>query len=905
MHAIALITLLYTALLAAPVRAEALGGISSIDAGYGHTCALDSPGNVICWGRNHEGQLGDGTQVERRTAGSPVVVGSKVQAIALGAYHTCALTITATVRCWGSNLGGQVNPSTRETIIYQLTAVDVPGLDPVVRAVSAGFNHSCAITATTTVKCWGTNDFGQLGDGTTSRRDAPVEVSGLGAGIVAVSAAVGHTCALTAAGAVKCWGYNATGQLGNGSATGSLLPVQVVGLDRGVTAVSAGDGRTCARTATSNVKCWGLGLGSGPIDIPFGSGLASVDLGTSGFAQGSTLTCTLSMTGDVSCTGPNDRGQLGVNFAISSVGWPVRLPAAASAIAVGGTHACALLVTGAVACWGDNSQGARGDGQTNMQAIPTPAFGISGRAVSVSAGMWHTCVVGDGGRASCSGRNSGSELGWAPTFQWASQTGIGGLSGGVKAIAAGNGFSCALIDGGVKCWGSSPGAVGDGGAPGIRSTPSRVANLPLDIKAIAAGGSHACALTAGGAMACWGSNSSGQLGDGSNNTHNAPIFVTGLSSDVTAMALGSEHSCAVLTTGALRCWGLNRNGQVGDGTTANTTVPKEVIPSGVKAAAAGDSHTCVVMNSGGVRCWGDNTYGQVGTGTPPALTTAGDVPVREPAIAISAGGTRTCVIIASLGAQCWGGAIYGAYIPDMFNGVRRTPLDVVGLVEPLASISVSATHFCAITTAGSLLCWGNNLYGEIGNNTAQYLAQWRYVMVDPFPYAVEFRHVPSDRYFISADEQEIFAIDNGAAGPGWARTGGFFAIGGDTPVCRFYGSVRPGPNSHFFALDGFECAALRAMQFAADDPRRAIVPSWNFESYAFRATASPASIVGTCPVQTVPVFRAYNRGDVRGLDSNHRLTTSRAAIDEVVARGWVDEGVAMCVPMLPFVIARP
>src|SRR4051812_9152307 len=100
MHAIALITLLCTALLAAPVRADTLGGITSIDAGYGHTCALDSSGNVICWGRNHEGQLGDGTQVERRTAGSPVVVGRRVQAIALGAYHTCALTIIATVRCW-------------------------------------------------------------------------------------------------------------------------------------------------------------------------------------------------------------------------------------------------------------------------------------------------------------------------------------------------------------------------------------------------------------------------------------------------------------------------------------------------------------------------------------------------------------------------------------------------------------------------------------------------------------------------------------------------------------------------------------------------------------------------------------------------------------------------------------
>ncbi len=154
---------------------------------------------------------------------------------------------------------------------------------------------------------------------------------------------------------------------------------------------------------------------------------------------------------------------------------------------------------------------------------------------------------------------------------------------------------------------------------------------------------------------------------------------------------------------------------------------------------------------------------------------------------------------------------------------------------------------------------------------------------------VEFYNSTLDHYFITANASETTAIDHGSAGAGWIRTGDVFSSGGSTPVCRFYGSLSPGPNSHFYTVSADECASLKAL--AAVTP--ASEKRWNFESLDFYSTPAAA---GLCPSGTTPVFRAYNNGYARGIDSNHRVTRSTQAIREVVLRGWVNEGVAMCAP---------
>lgn len=155
---------------------------------------------------------------------------------------------------------------------------------------------------------------------------------------------------------------------------------------------------------------------------------------------------------------------------------------------------------------------------------------------------------------------------------------------------------------------------------------------------------------------------------------------------------------------------------------------------------------------------------------------------------------------------------------------------------------------------------------------------------------VEFYNTNLNTYFITADPNEAAAIDRGAAGPGWMRTGLTFKSGGSNPVCRFYGSLSPGPNSHFYTVSGAECSGLLQIQNATPITQK----RWNFESLDFAST--PANSAGACSGATVPVYRAYNNGFKLGIDSNHRITTSLSAIQDVVARGWINEGVVMCAP---------
>ncbi|CAG9932113.1 YncE family protein [Candidatus Nitrotoga arctica] len=154
---------------------------------------------------------------------------------------------------------------------------------------------------------------------------------------------------------------------------------------------------------------------------------------------------------------------------------------------------------------------------------------------------------------------------------------------------------------------------------------------------------------------------------------------------------------------------------------------------------------------------------------------------------------------------------------------------------------------------------------------------------------VEFYNTQLDNYFLTANTSEAIAIDGGSAGPCWIRTGNTFKSGGSTAVCRFYGSQSPGPNSHFYTLLGAECDNLKQLQ--ANIP--ATEKRWNLENLDFLSTLP---IDGTCASGLLPVYRAYNNGFTRGIDSNHRISTSPAAIQEVINRGWINEGVVMCAP---------
>lgn len=287
-------------------------GVKAITAGWRHTCAVTTEGGAKCWGNNHDGQLGDGTEIDRNTPQDVVGLLAKVTAIRAGERHTCALTVAGGVKCWGNNHDGQLGDGTRKD---KVTPVDVPGLTSGVVAMTDGWRHTCALTSAGGVKCWGSNHDGQLGDGTETDRVSPVDVTGLTSGVTAITARWRHTCALMSAGGVKCWGNNHNGQLGDGTKHDRNTPVDVVGLTSGVKAIAAGWSHACALTTAGGMKCWGsnhegqLGDGTGldpkrPVDVVFArSGIIAI-------ATGGEHTCAVTQ-GTVTCWGENEDGQLG------------------------------------------------------------------------------------------------------------------------------------------------------------------------------------------------------------------------------------------------------------------------------------------------------------------------------------------------------------------------------------------------------------------------------------------------------------------------------------------------------------------------------------------------------------------------------------------------------------------
>ena len=217
--------------------------VTQISAGSYHTCAVTPSGGAKCWGDNFFGQLGDGTDTEMQT--SPVdVLGleSGVASISAGEMHACAVMTSGQAKCWGDNGSGQLGDGTTQT---RTAPVNVSGLSTGVKRISAGSLHTCATLLSGGLKCWGSGASGRLGDGGTDDHHTPVDVTGIAGGVAIVSTGTTHTCAVTNSGGAKCWGSNWNGQLGTGSNVDSLTPVDVSGLLSGVSSISAG-GRTLA-----------------------------------------------------------------------------------------------------------------------------------------------------------------------------------------------------------------------------------------------------------------------------------------------------------------------------------------------------------------------------------------------------------------------------------------------------------------------------------------------------------------------------------------------------------------------------------------------------------------------------------------------------------------------------------
>ena len=334
--------------------------------------------------------------------------------------------------------------------------------------------------------------------------------TGGGTRVKAISMGDWHTCALLGDGTVKCWGFGEDGELGNGAAASSSVPVPVSGLS-GVVTVAAGGVETCAVLSDTTVKCWGnplQGVFSTPFAVPGLTGVASLAMGT--------------------------------------------------------FHDCALLTDGSVRCWGSNGYGQLGNGSTANSISPVAVSGLTG-VVALNAGDYNNFAILADGTARSWGYNNNGGLGDGTYSDSSVPVVVSGLSG-VVAIEAGYTHACALLgDRTVRCWGSNAyGELGDG-TNNYSLSPVTVAGLG-GVASIATGEDHTCAALTDGTTRCWGSNFSGELGNGTAVHAQAPVGVTGLAGIATVqLSSGVDDTCALLTDGTVACWGDNTVAELGDG----------------------------------------------------------------------------------------------------------------------------------------------------------------------------------------------------------------------------------------------------------------------------------------------------------------------------------------------------
>lgn len=353
------------------VMAQAKGE-SRLTAGYAHTCVQSTEG-VKCVGDNRQGQLGDGTLINRDRLAPVIGLDRNVLSISAGYKHTCAVQAGGTAKCWGDNSAGQLGDASD---INTPTPQTVFGLNSGVQTISAGQFHSCAVVRNGAF-CWGSNRRGQLGNGSVRTSYGPVPVRGLNDGVVSVVAGAGHSCALTKDGAVKCWGFNGAGQLGDGTVQDKLTPIDVLGMNSGVNAIYAGGHHTCA-LKDSRLYCWGnnnLGqialedkaFSLVPVEI---TGIGTPSKVSLGFYH----SCAASAENSVYCWGFNDRGQLGVDDGMRVRPKPVQVATSAEVLGIsaGSSHTCIVIPEG-LSCWGSNDSGQFSNKSVTSSIIPIPA----------------------------------------------------------------------------------------------------------------------------------------------------------------------------------------------------------------------------------------------------------------------------------------------------------------------------------------------------------------------------------------------------------------------------------------------------------------------------------------------------------------------------------------------------
>jgi alpha-tubulin suppressor-like RCC1 family protein len=761
-----------------PVQVVGPGGVGYLTDVIGvadfssHSLALKSDGTVWAWGMNSSGQLGDGTTTQRTT---PVqVLGSGgvgfltgVSAVAAGNAHSLALKSDGTVWAWGTNGSGQLGDgtNTQRTNPVQVLGSGGVGFLTGVSAVAAGTQHSLAVISDGTVWAWGSNLRYQLGDGTNTQRTSPVQVKGPGGvgfltGVSAASAGSLHSLALKSDGTVWAWGFNGNGQLGDGTASSRSTPVQAKGLGAGtwltdVAAISAGRSYSLAvqtvwvdYTITAGVSPSESGdvTGAGAYDLGETVQLRATPRTGSNFVNWTEDGTEVSTSANYSFACAGNR-TLQANFGLQTYTITVAAsPPEGGSVSGAGTfthidtvrlHAHAAAGYQFV-CWTSNGGFVSTDPDYSFNpdvdcAMVALFGGTQGRALGF--GLNDNCQLGDG---TTNNRNLPVNV-----------VGPGGASIFTDAVAVrGGGYHGVVLrsDKSVWAWGlNNYGQLGDG-TYGQRSTPVQVvgpggSGYLSDITQASAGLNHSLALKSDGTVWTWGRNAEGQLGNGTTIESTTPVQVVGPGgagylTGIVAVFAGYLQNAALKDDGTLWTWGNGFYGQLGNGSTADSSVPVQVLGpggvgflTGVKAVSdgSGNSHIVAVLNDGTVWSWGCNDNGQLGNGTnnnssvPIQVLGVGGSGNLTGASSVNCGARQSFAVMNDGTVTAWGWNADGELGDGTVNN-SLVPVQVLGpggsgFLDRVVEIRGGYSHTIARRDDGTAWAWGDNAYGELGDGT--------------------------------------------------------------------------------------------------------------------------------------------------------------------------------------------
>ena len=712
-------------------------GWIQITTGFNHTCGIRADGTGWCWGQGAGGALGHGGTEDKNT---PTIItgGDTWKKLAAGNYHTCGIKSDDTLWCWGQDSAGALGNGAG---IDSNIPVAVTG-GGTWKDVSAGRDFACGIKSDDTLWCWGSDSFGKLGNGAVvGNQPDPYAISG-GGSWKQVSINYSHACAIKSDDTAWCWGLDSAGELGNGAGTSSTSPTAVTG---GHTwkLIAAGYNHTCAIKSDDSMWCWGndyygsVGTGGGdadpnqqnPVTVSGGGTWKSV-------SGGWYSSCGVKTDGSLLCWG----GDIWYGLQANGSGGNQYVP---TAISGGGTwtsvsmknyHACAVRTNGSLSCWGTDEYNQLGNGDQNdlYKTSPTASTSASTWKALSSGGSdqfatqsGQACAIRSDDTIWCWGSNDQGQLGIGTTGGFrATPTSLSG-GGTWKQVSTSNSIhTCAIkSDDTAWCWGNdSSGQLGNGATTGTQSAPSAVSGGGT-WKKITAGYIMSCGIKSDDTLWCWGSDVTGQLGNGAPSSDQiSPVSIDGGSTwkDISS---SNQVTCGIKSDNTLWCWGSDFAGQLGNGAaiTANQTSPSAVTGgSAWKSVSVGSSYTCGIKSDDTAWCWGSDSFGQLGNGA-----TAGNQPDPVAVVgghlwkSISAGrGTNvhaTCGIRNDDTLWCWGADSLGT----LGNGPTITanqdsPMQVQG-GGMWAAVSVSGSTACSIATSGHLYCWGFAGLGQLAN----------------------------------------------------------------------------------------------------------------------------------------------------------------------------------------------